>query len=96
MIAHKMGSSRAGMYTTAKTSPVGNFKHGSENDMVINMATLFLNGAPLQSSFLGQSQTLDMKLGLRELQLEAFLICFCFFPIMFVIPTIASNNLVTE
>ena len=38
MIACQMGSSLAGVYITAKTSPVENFKHmDGENDMATNM-----------------------------------------------------------
>lgn len=50
MTGYKTGSSPAKVYTTAKTSPVENFKYGWRNDMVVNMATiLFVKGVFSQS-----------------------------------------------
>ena len=41
MIGYEMGSSLSRVYTTAKISPVENFKHEWKNDMVATMATFF-------------------------------------------------------
>ena len=41
MSGYKMGSSLAGVYTTAKTSPVENLKHGRKNDMVGQHGNIF-------------------------------------------------------
>jgi hypothetical protein len=47
------------VYTTGKTSPVENFKHGRKNDMDANMATLFAKGT------LGQENLTSGKLQLE-------------------------------
>ena len=52
MVGYKMGSSLARVYITVKTSQVENFKHGRKNDMVANMATLFVRGVLKRSSSL--------------------------------------------
>ena len=59
-----MGYSHAMVYTTAKTSPVDDFKHGWQNDMATNMAILFAKGGLWRSSFLGNLKPSDKKLGL--------------------------------
>jgi len=59
MIGHEIGSSPVRVYTTFKTSSLKNFKHGWENDMGANMATLFARGGVSPKvKLLGQPQTL--------------------------------------
>ena len=58
MIGYEMSSSLSRVYVIAKTSLVENSKHGWKNDMVANMATLFVRGVLWRSCFLGKLQTL--------------------------------------
>lgn len=44
MIGWDMSSSLAGVYTTTKIVSVETFKHGWENNMVVNMAGEFSGG----------------------------------------------------
>ena len=66
MIGYKMGSSRVGVHTIAKTFPVEIFNHGWKNDMVANMATLSAKGVSWRSSILGNLKTSYVELGLPE------------------------------
>ena len=67
LIGCKMSSSPIGVYTTAKTCPVENFKHRWKNDIVTNIATFVLLGGVFQkSSFLGNLKPSDKKLDPRK------------------------------
>ena len=57
MVGYEMGFSLAGVYTT-----VENFKHGWQNDMDVNMATLFVGGILWRSSFLSYLKPLNKNL----------------------------------
>ena len=78
MIAYKVGSSPARVYTMAKTSQVENFNHGWKNDLAINMATPFARGVLQRSSFLDNLKPSNKKLGLQteytNLRFDFFLI----------------------
>ena len=89
MIGYGMSSSLAGFYTTAKTSPVKNFKHGWNNDMVSNMATLFAKGVLHRPSVLGKA--LEKKTWPSENSNLRFIYIS---PILSTIPNFASNKLV--
>ena len=65
-IGYELGSSPAGVYTTAQTSPVENFEHEWKIDVTINMATLFSVRVLRRSSFSGNLKSSD------KTHLEAF------------------------
>jgi len=64
MIGYQMGSSPVGVYTLAKTSSMKNSKHERNNDMDVNMATVFVRGVLWRSSFLVNLKPLNLKLDL--------------------------------
>jgi hypothetical protein len=66
MISYEMGNPSTGIYTMAKTSSAGTFKHQWKNDMVANMATIYVGRILLRSSFLDNLKPLDKKLGLKK------------------------------
>ena len=65
MIAYEIGSSTAMVYIRVKTR-WRNFKHGWQNDMDLNMATLSIRGVHMRSSFLGNLKPSDKKSGLHR------------------------------
>jgi hypothetical protein len=81
MIGHEIGSSPVRVYTTFKTSSLKNFKHGWENDMGANMATLFARGgfSKGQASW-ATSNPQGRNLNSTKLQLETKKIKNIFFP----------------
>ena len=89
-IGCKMGLSVAGVYTTAKTSPMENFKYGWKKLTWWPTWQIFLARGVLQRScFLGNLKPHTRNLVFGELQLEAF--SFNRFSILSAIPTVASN-----
>ena len=76
MIGYQMGSSPVGVCTMAKTSSMKNFKHERNNDMDVNMATLFAKGVLRRLSFLGNLKPLDKKLDLWGTQTWGILLFF--------------------
>lgn len=60
MIDSAMDSSSARDCTASNISSVENFKHGGENDMVVN-TTRFLLEESLEVTFLGQPRTLEQE-----------------------------------
>jgi len=59
------GSSLVGVYIANKNSLVENFKHGRKPDIVANMATFLARTFLWRSSFVGNPEPLDKKLGPR-------------------------------
>ena len=64
MIGYKTCASPTRVYTTAKSSLVKNFKHEWKYDVDANMATHFARGVLRRSSFLGNFEPPNKKLGL--------------------------------
>jgi hypothetical protein len=79
MIGYEMGSSLAKVYTMSKASLVKNFKDEWKNDMDANMATRFARGVLWKSSFMGNLQPLNKKLGLPRTPTRDIFLKF-FFP----------------
>ena len=78
-IGYVMGSSSVGVYTTAMTSPVENFKHEWEINMVVHMAPLLATRVLKESSFLSNPKLSDKKLDLRTIPTWGFSSFFLFF-----------------
>ena len=77
-----------------RISPVENFKHERQNNMVVNMATLFARGILRRSSFLDNLKSSDKQLGLRRTPTwDIFFYCFS---ILDAIPAVASTKLVLD
>ena len=69
MISSMMGYSPGRVYTTAKTSPKKNFKHGWKNDMTTSMTTL-LQGEFTRSQVSRSSSLDNLKPSNKELSLH--------------------------
>ena len=94
MIVYEMDSSLAGVYTTTKTYPVENVKHGWKYDMVVaTMAKCFAKEALQRSSLLGNLELSDKKLGLQRTPTRGIFF-YCVFSSLSAISTIASNTFV--
>ena len=62
LIGYGTGFSLSGLYTTAKTFLVVNFKPRGRNDMVVQHGNMFLgHGSSQEVKFTGQSQTLGQE-----------------------------------
>ena len=70
----------------------GELQAWKENDMDAIMATILARGVLWKSSFLENLKSLDMKFGLQRTPTLGVPLLLFF--ILFVIPTVASNNLV--
>ena len=94
MIGYEMYSSPAGSYTTAKTSPVDNFKHGWNNDIAVNMNIIFARGVHWRSSVLGNLEPSNKKPDLWRTTTHGILIYCLFVHLCPPIPIVASNDFV--
>jgi hypothetical protein len=56
-----MGSSLAGVYTTAKFFVLENFNHAGKNDLATYMAIIFARESASKVKFLGQPHTLGRE-----------------------------------
>ena len=86
MIGYEMGSSPIGIYTTAKTSLVGNLQawmkkqHGCQHgNTLIITSSFWLKESSPEVKFLGQPQNPHTRnVASGELQLEAYLFIYLF------------------
>jgi hypothetical protein len=91
-----MCSSPPEVSTTAKTSPIKNFKHGWQNNTVANMETFYAREVVWRSNFLDNLNVSYKDIGLWRTPTLRFIIIIIIWNPSYppYIPTIASNNLV--